>query len=48
MHCINDVKPLLKSHFAVKDLGEERRFLGMQITFEGAERENLLAVKRVK
>jgi hypothetical protein len=45
MENINDAKSLLKSHFAVKDLGEARHFLGMQITFERDGEGKLLAVK---
>lgn len=42
---INAVKSLLKSHFAIKDLGEAKHFLGMKITFERDESGNLLAIK---
>jgi hypothetical protein len=31
---VEEVKALLAGKFAVKDLGEARHFLGMQITFE--------------
>jgi hypothetical protein len=34
MSCIDKVKSLLSSKFAVKDLGEARHFLGMQITMK--------------
>jgi hypothetical protein len=45
MKNINAAKSLLKSHFAVKDLGEARHSLGMQITFERDASGKLLAVK---
>jgi hypothetical protein len=45
MDNINKAKSLLKSNFAVKDLGEARHFLGMQISFERDENGKLLAVK---
>ena len=45
MDNINTAKALLKSHFAVKDLGEARHFLGMQITLERDDSGKLCAVK---
>ena len=45
MENINAAKSLLKSHFAVKDMGEARHFLGMQISFERDANGKLLAVK---
>jgi Reverse transcriptase (RNA-dependent DNA polymerase) len=45
MENINAAKSLLKSHFAVKDLGEARHFLGMQITFEWDASGKFVAVK---
>jgi hypothetical protein len=41
---ITAAKSLLKSHFAIKDLGEAKHFLGMSITFQRAEHGDLLAV----
>lgn len=45
MHNVDAAKSLLNFHFTVKDLGEARHFLGLQITFYKADSGKLLAVK---
>jgi hypothetical protein len=42
---VEEVKSLLASTFAVKDLGEARHFLGMQITFVRESDGTLKSVK---